>query len=630
MTRIHTPLTGPRIAGLGILIFLASIALYWPGLAGSFLLDDQANLSNLQKLSAPLTLEQLQAFVASGNAGPLGRPVAMFSFALQFDAWPGDPAAFKLVNLLLHLANGGLVFWLAMLLGGALPAKQRTLPALLVTAFWLLHPIQVSTTLYVIQRMTLLSAFFMLIGLAGIFQGRQLVRQGHARGGLTLATLALLAGGVLGILSKESAAMLPVMALVIEMTLFRQQPVAASWQTWKRIFLILPVLLGLAYFAFRFDALVNYAGRDFTLTERLLSEGRVLCDYLRKIVLVPPYDFGVYFDDFAVSRHWLSPPTTLPALALLALLGMAAYLARNRSPWLSFSVAWFFAGHLMESTVLPLELYFEHRNYLPAFGVLFGLVHGGRQLAASTPKLQSIYPLLATAFLIVLSGLTLQQTRLWGNSLAQALVWAQENPLSQRAQERAGVMLVLEGYPDQAGQHFARMTTQFPDIPDGPMLQLYLHCLYGTPVTHYPAEAIDRLRIGKVSKLAVSTFAEIVRIKESGRCGVLDHGMLQAGFDAALSNPQYAPQRPTLLVLQGRAQWVDGQQAQALASLDRAYALKRNKEIAFQQLLWARVLPGRERVAAYLQRVRESTTGNPAHDRLIENQAAKIAATAAE
>jgi hypothetical protein len=48
---------------------------------------------------------------------------------------------------------------------------------------------------------------------------------------------------------------------------------------------------------------------------------------------------------------------------------------RKRFPIVAFAVLWFLVGHSLESTVFPLEIIHEHRNYLPALGPLLALTY---------------------------------------------------------------------------------------------------------------------------------------------------------------------------------------------------------------------------------------------------------------
>ena len=114
----------------------------------------------------------------------------------------------------------------------------------------------------------------------------------------------------------------------------------------------------------------GYDLRSFTLFERLLTEGRVLWFYLGLIVFPQLEHLGLYHDDIAISTGLFTPWTTLPALVGLAWLAFLSWWTRTRAPLVSFGIAWFLIGHAMESTVLPLEIAHEHRNYLPLLGIL--------------------------------------------------------------------------------------------------------------------------------------------------------------------------------------------------------------------------------------------------------------------
>lgn len=596
--------------------------LYWPGLSGAFLFDDQANLTQLQKIAAPLTWEQLAAFASSGTAGPSGRPLSMLTFGLQYQAWPADAGAFKLVNLLLHLANGMLVFWLFVALGKTARWKgSNEVWAVLIAAAWMLHPIQVSTTLYIIQRMTLLATFFTLAGLVAFVIGRDLVQQGKGRQGYWVAGTGIILGAVLAVGGKESGVLLPLYALVIEMTLFATLPADAGWRKWKAVFLYLPLFAVLIILLVKFGSPTLYQGRDFTLGERLLTEPRVVMDYLRKLFLIPPYVFGVFFDDYPLSKDWLSPPQTLPAILAVAVLLVSAWMGRRRFPLYAFAVLWFFAGHVLESTVLPLELYFEHRNYLPSLGIMAGGVMGVRGLMLHRPSsARSAYGLVGAVLFLAMVALTWQQTRLWGNSLVQAVVWVKEHPASERAVERAGMMFALAGDAEKAGAYFMALGQRFPSKADGPAFQLYLTCYFPDAPTPDSLELGRRLRVGSKSVTTMGVLGEIVRLKELGRCERVAGKELRILLEAAMQNPNFQEFKANLWVLQGRADAAEGDYRAALRALDQAYGIIPNKEVAFQQMVWADKAGMPELTGEYAEKARKSTTGNVWHDKLIDRQ----------
>ena len=124
--------------------------IYWPGLYGTILLDDMPNLKGLADITFFNTSNEILAFLQSGHAGPLGRPVSLLTFALQHEDWPLNPYNFKYINLLIHLLLGcGIFLFFSRLLRLAdyAPQRQVLFASLAITAIWLLHPIQVSTVL---------------------------------------------------------------------------------------------------------------------------------------------------------------------------------------------------------------------------------------------------------------------------------------------------------------------------------------------------------------------------------------------------------------------------------------------------------------------------------------------------
>jgi hypothetical protein len=113
----------------------------------------------------------------------------------------------------------------------------------------------------------------------------------------------------------------------------------------------------------------SYGNRDFTLAERLLTQSRILWQYLNWMLVPNVFDMGFFHDDIPLSRGLWAPVTT--ALSLLAwgcVLGVALWWRRTY-PLFVFAVLFYLVAHSVESSILPLELVFEHRNYLPSVGI---------------------------------------------------------------------------------------------------------------------------------------------------------------------------------------------------------------------------------------------------------------------
>lgn len=365
------------------LISLITLLLYYPGLGGPFLLDDFANIvyNSAIRINA-LSFSSLWEAAFSSNAGPLQRPVAMLSFALNYHFDGLSPLYYKGVNVGIHLATAiGLFFLTEALLKRLAVQKSISLGALssrqlaaLITLLWALHPLHVSTVLYVVQRMTELAALFSVIGVLLYVRGREMLIEGKQRNGLILITLGAIGCGILAALSKENGALLPVLLLVVESLFFRD---TRANRPLARLIFILLVLQTAAIFAY---LLFVWAGpsnplRSFTSTERLLTETRVLFSYAGQILLPRIDQMSLFDESTTVSRSLFAPLSTVAAIiAMLALTSGAMWAAcKNMATPFVFGIAWFLAGHLLESTVIPLELRFEHRNYLPSYGIVFAM-----------------------------------------------------------------------------------------------------------------------------------------------------------------------------------------------------------------------------------------------------------------
>lgn len=434
---------------------------YWPGLSGPFLFDDYQNvLLNPSVHPEALTQASLVGAWNGNHSGPLGRPLASLSFALNYLAGGLDPFGYKAINLLLHLLAGAALYSFlrsllhAAALAGTLPAGldsplRREQAAALATALWLLAPLQASTVLYVVQRMTLLSALFSLLGLWAYVHGRG--RQLQGRRGAAWLWLAMPALTLTAALGKENGLLVPVFALVCEWTLLRWRATTPNSQRGLRgIWIALALAAALIALwklpGFWSGLSSSYAGRPFTLEERLLSEARVLWFYLR-LLLVP--DLGAMFlhhDDFPKSLDWLTPISTLPAVIGVMLAAFAALLWSSRASLAAFAVLFYLAGHSLESGPIPLELVFEHRNYLPAVGVMLWLAVLLLRLGDRLPKL-GLWP--ALILLLVYAGTLAARSYTWGDEARLVAHGLQHHPQSARTQLWAG---------DQARRQLAQVT----------------------------------------------------------------------------------------------------------------------------------------------------------------------------
>ena len=357
---------------LAVLLF----SLYGNSLDCSWHFDDAANITNnaaihLKSLSWNEIKQILHKGHVGANASP--RPVAYLSFALNH-LWGGlDVFGYHLVNLLIHFVASLFLFLFIRAALNLDILKVRYGPyaypvALLASVFWAVHPIQTQAVTYIVQRMTALAGMFYIMSMYFYLKART---SDHRTRRVVFSFVSLFAF-VLGMGSKENVLQLLLSICLCELLLVHG---ARSWTPAKKgkIFIgILGItcLVGLLWtylgngnvFS---TILAGYEYRPFTLWQRLLTESRVVVFYLSLLIYPMPERLSL-IHGFQISTSPLNPLSTLPSLLFIfGIIGLLVVLAR-KYPLISFSFLFFFVNHLMESTILPLELAYEHRNYIPS------------------------------------------------------------------------------------------------------------------------------------------------------------------------------------------------------------------------------------------------------------------------
>ncbi len=564
---------GPFAQGTALLFVLVlAWLLYAPGLSGDFLLDDLPNLSGLASVSDASSAVQ---FAFTGDAGPTGRPLSLASFALQADDWGGSARPFLIVNVLLHIVNGLLAWGFFLQLARALSIEQRDarLIALAALSLWLFMPLLASSTLMVIQRMTTLAAFWMLAGLNAYLLFRQRL-DSAPRAALAGMTLALGLATLLAVLSKENGALLPALVLVIEGVLLTRPGAIASrtWRAWQTVVLGVPTVVILALLAARVPYDPATVGKwDFTGWQRLLTDARVLWDYALNAALPRVPAFGPFHDNVVVSRSLLEPAAFLAVAAWLAAIG-AAIAFRRRYPLFAFGVLWFLAGHLLESTTVPLFLYFEHRNYVPMLGPVFALavalfsVSGRLRLAA-----RLLLPVYAVLNAVILFGVT----STWGQPALAAQVWSRAAPDSAgatsfyvqqqiRSGDIAGAIISLRNFADA-----------YPDHAYLGLPALNLSCSV-LPAEDHAAE-VATLRSGlaamRYGQFVASQLDQLYVATRDGACKGVDTVVVRELAETVFENPRYGSVDAYATLhyqLLARVAFAEGDTAAALANLETA------------------------------------------------------------
>ncbi len=538
---------------LPVILFPLLLALcylvYIPGLSGGFVFDDYINITKLAEIrSGP---SPLSAYLSWSD-----RPISFLSFLLNDITWPSTAYGFLLTNISLHVLCAVLLLWVFFLTSRTLGIceQQSQWIAVLGSGFWMLHPLFVSTTLYIVQRMTILSAIFVLCSLIVYLKGRELVSLNKALGWWLLIA-GTVVFGVAGLLSKQNAALLPLFFILFEYILFYDKKNRnAKFKLWLAAYGFVPVLILIAaVFIWMSTWLPLYEHRNFDLGERLLTQSRILIYYILLLVVPKTSTNGVHFENIEISRGLFDPVSTFFSIVAIVSIIILAVKYKKKYRVLSFSILFYFCAHIMESSFISLELYFEHRNYLPTMMFFFALSYSISILMKRKSKLAfSIIVILISTY----GFTTYARSSLWGDQLLLMSVWTENNPGSSRNYQEGTMIANMVKRPDISLQ-FLKEGKEY--LPEDPILRLgYISysCQFGIFDIEDVKVASELLR--ETNRLKAQyiylNLRNMVDIYASGLCPELSYEDIKMMLNGALENPllkTYNLRRQELLHLYG-------------------------------------------------------------------------------
>jgi tetratricopeptide (TPR) repeat protein len=340
---------------------------------------------------------------------------------------------------------------------------------------------------------------------------------------------------------------------------------------------------------------VAWDKRPFTLGERLLTQARVVSSYLVHIFVPRLRDLGIFHDDYLISRGLLTPPSTLMSIAFLSLLAAIGFWLRGRSPAISFGILWFFAGHLLEGTVLPLELYFEHRNHLPSLGPLLALCYIGYRLAVRHPPLRKPLSAAAGVYLLTLASLTGYNASIWADEGELFSISVAEHPGSVRAGLELSAYLFRKGEVGKAIEQLERLQRIYPHDASLDLASIYYLCLANkalkerTDLVPMIGNAADKLPTAVSEYGSLSALKAIRQTIATGKCVGIDLGQLRQLQAALGKNPVQmndALSRSLLLEEQAQTYAMLGKLDEAMQYMDRAYENVPRPDYRLQQAIW--------------------------------------------
>lgn len=444
--------TALRLPAIALLVAAAASAPYARTLPVTFQFDDVPHIAENPAVHAlDLSFRSLAPAV---TGFPLHRWLARLTFAVNHAFGGLAPAGYHVVNVALHVLAALLVFaFAAEVLARAEPGlgpSPRRRAALFAALLFAVHPLQTMAVTYVVQRMALLSALF---GLASLYSWARARRPGERRRILWLCAAA--AGAFLSLSAKENAVVLPLLALAFEGLVvgglvgrIRRRPLLAAVAATA-----VAAAAGAAALAYRNEPGVDPTLAALAISDRLLTQPRVLGHYLLRWVLPWPgwlhLDYGV-----EPSHGLLDPPTTLVAVLCFAAIVAGAVSLRRRLPIVTFGVAFFLLALIVEQSVLPLDLIFEHRLYLPSVGLALA---AGWGLERAAPRLRGGPWVVALPALLLLAAGTVARNEHWRDPVRLHAQDAAAFPQLTRPLLSLGAECIAKGDYDRAEATYRRL-----------------------------------------------------------------------------------------------------------------------------------------------------------------------------
>ena len=437
-----------------------------------FVFDDVPNIVESASIRAD-TLD-IQSLHSAATGGPSNsRPIATISFAVNYYFSQYNPLTYRATNIVIHIINGLLVYLFFSMTfqicpgtrAGSPSNQQQTisrahLGALIAALIWLIHPIQIQSVTYIVQRMNCLATLFYLLAICLYILGRKARFSGRR----CLCFVGCAVSGILALGSKQVAATLPLVVAVYEWYFLSRRPGS------KYIKIVIPVLAIVAttLITVKFlgsapiDAVLSgYEDREFTLLERILTESRVIVFYLSLVVF--PHSGRLNVDHhFLTSQSAFQPSSTITSIILITvLIWVCIWLLRRQKVFTSFCVAWFLIHLVIESTVIGLELAFEHRLYLPSIGLIGFLAYNLTVRPKFVTRIANAT--VATIVVVLLSIWTHERNRAWAGDFSLWSDSLMKSPYKARPHNSVGLEFQKRGENSAAISQYVRALRLRPD-----------------------------------------------------------------------------------------------------------------------------------------------------------------------
>jgi len=448
--------------GLVVLFFSVVVLLIYSNtFRGPFVFDDRNNIQNNPDIRLThLTWDGIKR--AGFGAVALNRPVANLSFALNYYFHQDNVSGYHGVNILIHIMAGVFLYLFLRVSLGIYPLPfpgetHRWIP-FFAALLWLVHPIQTQSVTYIVQRMNSLAAMFYILAFL-LYAKARLSEKAWTRRALFAGCIL---SSVLALGSKEISATLPFFIFLYEWYFFQDLRLTwlrRHWPLFAGICILFAVVSLIYLGRHPLDRILgDYPAREFTVTERVLTQFRVVVYYISLLLFPHPSRLNLDYD-FALSRSLFDPVTTLmSACVIIGLLGVALATAK-RERWISFCLLWFFGNLVIESSVVGLEMIFEHRVYLPSMLLILMAVTAASRYVKPEWLIRAVF-----CFVVMLCALwTYERNKVWGDAVFLWEDCVKKSPQKARPFNNLGYVLEKEDRIDEAIDRYVQALRINPD-----------------------------------------------------------------------------------------------------------------------------------------------------------------------
>ena len=453
LQRTHCIVIVAILAGIAFLLYANSFRVPWQ-------FDDRPNIVDNPIIHFhTISADRLLRLLTNSYSESI-RFFSYFTFALNFYFGGVNVFGYHLVNLLIHTITGLLVFWFVLLTLN-LPSQNGRYEsigikvAFLTSAIFIAHPVQTQSVTYIVQRMTSMAGMFYLLSMIFYIKGR--LSSGKEQ---VFYYIGMGLSGLLSIFSKENAFVLPFFIALYEVFFFRRWEGKSLHWPMLKISLIL-IVLGLVGFVLLGGKYLHvieegYQYRDFTMSERVLTQFRVVLYYLTLMIYPHPSRLNLDYD-FTVSKSLFDPITTILSLILLILFIGIGLWKMKKWPLLSFFIFWYFGNLIIESSIFPLDMVYEHRLYLPSIGPIFLfslLLVKIWEKWAPIEKREAIFIGLVMVMILPLSWSTIERNSIWRSEFELWTDCVKKSPHKGRPHYNLGYHYYINGQIKKAVEEF--------------------------------------------------------------------------------------------------------------------------------------------------------------------------------